>query len=244
MIAAGTTELLIETGNVEVRILRVDVVVNGAAVTVGIEDRGFTVVLVHLTIHGVVRVEAVVLDGVSLVVDLDVLVTVVDGSSQGDTLRAVRVHGNLSSVAENNSTLFLLPVFDVFTVELFVGVAPVLDGVLAGRVFDGDSVLVDGHTVAPGGGVRDWLALLLLIQLAHSATLSRTAAAWGTAAVKVLLTVLRLVISTELRTAEVVSVAGRVGSAAVMLRVMMASAACTVVVGHIVSDEGTDARSG
>lgn len=244
MISAGATELLVQTGHVEARIFGVDVVVDTRAVTVCIENGRFPVVLAHLAIHGVVRVEAMMFDGVRFIVDLDVLVTIIDRRSQGNSLRSVGVHGNLGSIAEYNGTLLLLPVFDVFAVELFVGVTPVLDGVFTGRIFDGDSVLIHSYIVAAGSRVGDGFTLLLLIELAHASTLPRAASAGRAASVEVLLAVLGLVITAELGTTEVVSVGRGIGSATVMLGMMVTPAVGTVMLRHIVTDEGTDPRTG
>ena len=118
-VTAGAADRLVKAGDVEVLVFVVDVVVDPGAVATGAEQRGLTVVLSHLTEHGVEGVEAVVGDGVGLVVDLNVLVAVVDGGSQGHTLRSCSVHSDLGAVAQYHGTLLALPVFQVLF-ETFV----------------------------------------------------------------------------------------------------------------------------
>lgn len=251
LVTAGATDLLVEAANIEVLIFHVDVVVDTRAVSVGAEESGFTVPLVHLTIHRVVRVETVVSDLVLLVVDLNILVSIVDGGVQSHTLRSVGTHGDFRSVTENDCPLLLLPVLQVLTVQIFVGVSPMLQSILSGRVLHGYGVLIHCHLISTTGSVADGLTLFLLLKTTLR-TVLRPAASAGRALVtevkihvdvgpstpvrlgKGRSVVGRALVATVLGTSKVVPVRRRVRSASSMLgMVLVATLTAVVATEHV-----------
>lgn len=262
--ASGATDLLIQAGHVEVLIFVVNVVVDSGAEAVGSEQGGFTVVLIHLAEHGVHRVEAVVINLVLLVVDLNVLIAIVDGSVQGHTLRTVGAHRNLGAVAENDRPLLALPVLQVLAVQIFVGVAPVLQNVLSGRVFYADGVLIHRHLVSTAGGVRDRFTLTVLAELTLTATVTPRRMATATrravmAEVEVHVHVVvtrrapvrhsvvatgtrRTVVATHVRAPKVVSVGRRIARGVAVMGMMVMSVV-GLVVAHRVAQQSPYAGS-
>lgn len=257
LVTAGATDLLVEAAYVEVLVFHIDVVVDTRAVSVGAEESGFTIPLVHFTIHCVVRVETVVSDLVLLIVDLNVLVSIVDGGVQGDTLRSVGTHGDFGSVTENDCPLLLLPILQVLTVQIFVGVSPMLQCILSGRVFHRNGVLVHRHLIATTGGVGDRLTLFLLLETTLR-TVLRSAASAGRALVSEVEIhvgigtstpvrlgiwcpeVRRALVAAVLWSSEVVSVRRWVRSASAMLGVVLVAALTAVVAAKHVSEQPTD----
>lgn len=262
--ASRAADLLIQARHVEVLVFVINVVVDPGSEPIGSEQSGFTVVLIHLAIHRVVRVEAVVINLVILVVDLNVLVAVVDRSVQGHTLRTIGTHREFGTVSEDDRALLALPVLQVFAVQVFVGVAPVLQNVLAGRVFHADGVLVYRHLVATAGGVGDRFAFAFLAQLTLTATVAsrgmaatarRTVMAEVEVHIHVVLargtpvrhTVMaartrRTVVATHVGTAEVMPVGRRVARSVAMMGMVMVSV-MGVVVAHGVAEQRPDSRS-
>ena len=157
-VTTGATNLLVQRRDTEVLVLVVDVVVDTSTVRAGSKQGRLPIILTHLSIHGVVGVEAVVGDLVLLVVDLNVLATIVDGGVQGHTLGTISCHSDLGTVAQNNRSLLALPVFEMLTVQVLVGVAPVLEHILTTGILNRDGVLVDRNLISTTGGVADGLA--------------------------------------------------------------------------------------